>query len=217
MGAGRSTFPVSHAQANALGQTWIRALVTGIDGRLRLHYGVREFSQSPDCIFRIQVVPAKTDITLSDGTRVRANDRIIDLHLWNEQIPLMPPGGPTLAWARQMNRAVDISLRELATLLKRRKDLDDVVAVRANMKLGCSGESDQVTRIAARFGFERIPQRAARMSLGQCLRRFGESILISMMVLARNPAAFRMRGLWRDSIVAFLSIRSLLHRYEMKS
>ncbi|HEX5507671.1 MAG TPA: hypothetical protein VFX37_04130 [Pseudolabrys sp.] len=215
MGARRSTFPISETQATDFGHTWIRALVTAVDDRLRLHYGVKEFSRSPDCIFRIQVVTAKTDITLTDGTRVRANDRIIDLHWWNEQIPLMPRSGPTLAWARQMHRALDTSLRELATLLKQRRDLDDVAVIRANIKIGGAGQRDQLARISARYGFERIPQRPMPRSLGKFLHRFGENILMSMMVLARNAAAFRFGGVWRDCTVAYLSRRSLLQRYKL--
>ncbi len=216
MAARRSTFPIAETQGTDFDHTWIRALVTAIDDRLRLRQGVKEFSRSQDCIFRIQISRANEKVVLSDGTRLRANDRVVDLHLWNEHVPLMPPRGPTLAWARQMNRALDFSLRELAELLKRRQDLNDVVAIRANMKFGSAEQSDQLARISGRYGFERIPARPPA-SPGERLRRLGESILICMMVLARNAAAFRFSGLWRDCTVVFLSRRSLMQRYELRN
>lgn len=216
MAARRSTFPIAETQGANFDHAWIRALVTAIDDRLRLRYGVKEFSRSQDCIFRIQISRANESVVLSDGTRVHAGDPIIDLHFWNEHVPLMPPRGPTLAWARQMNRALDISLSELAELLRRRKDLDDVVAIRGNMKLGETEQSDQLARISGRYGFERIPARPPA-SLGERLHRLGEDIFIAMIVLARNAAAFRFSGLWRDCTVVFLSRRSLMQRYKLRS
>ena len=42
---------------------------------------------------------------------------------------------------------------------------------------------------------------------------FGENILISMMVLARNAAALRADVLWRNRTLVFLSRRELRRRY----
>jgi hypothetical protein len=53
----------------------------------------------------MQVATSDDDLMLPDGTWVRAGDRVIKLHLWNEQVPLFPRAGPTLGWARRMSRA----------------------------------------------------------------------------------------------------------------
>jgi hypothetical protein len=50
--------------------------------------GVFEYSRKPDCIFRAQLSRLSSDVLLSDGTFGRSGDRVIDLHLWNEQIPV---------------------------------------------------------------------------------------------------------------------------------
>jgi YkoP domain len=193
-----------------LDHAWLAALLEALDGRLRLRHGVSEYTRSADCIFRIQVIVNGDEVLLSDGTRVRPGDRLIDLHVWNEQIPLFPAKGPTLGWARHMSRAIDASLRELALYLAGRRDLDDVTAIRGNITFGSPEQSDQLVRIAERYGFERIAAPGSR-SLRQQMRRLGENALISMMVLARNAAALRSDSLRRDRTLVFLS-RSILER-----
>src|SRR5262249_61089430 len=56
----------------------------------------------------------------------RGIDRVIDLHLWNEHVPLMPKQGATIAWARRMCFCIEVSLRELAKHLMARPELDDI-------------------------------------------------------------------------------------------
>jgi hypothetical protein len=53
-----------------------------------------------------------------------------------------------------VNHAFDVSLRDLAHFLETRSDLDDVIAIRANMSFGPAERS--ATRFANRFGFERV-------------------------------------------------------------
>jgi len=72
--------------------------------------------------------------------------------------------------------------------------------------------SAQLTRFVARFGFERIAAASSR-SFRQQIHWFGENILISMMVLARNAAALRTDTLRRDRMLVFLSRRELRRRY----
>src|SRR5581483_11414735 len=122
-----SAFP----HRSGLRHPWLAALVEAIDLRLRARHQVFEFSQSPRCIFRIQMGPAGEQLTLRDGTAIRADSRVINLHIWNDQMPRMPSEGATIAWARRVHRNLEFSLSELAKLLAIRADLDDVVALRA--------------------------------------------------------------------------------------
>jgi len=120
--------------------------------------------------------------------------------------------GPTLAWARRVNQAFELSLRELARFLDGRHDLDDVAAICAKMSLEPMERSAQLVRFVSRFGFERIAA-ANSCSFRQQMHWFGENILISMMVLARNAAALRADTLRRDRTLVFLSRRELRRRY----
>lgn len=195
-----------------LDHSWLEALVSALDDRLRLHYGVFEYTKRSDCLFRIQIARNDEDVVLSDGVPIRAGARIINLHVWNEQFPAFPPQGPTLAWARRLNRGFEASLRELAHFLNSQPALDDVAAICGNMTFAPSYRSAQLARFVGRFGFEEVAVRHAR-TLGQQVHRFGENIFISMIVLARNAAALRADTLLRDRTLVFLSRGRLQERY----
>ena len=112
---------------------WFEAMVAALDDRLRVRHGVIEYTNSTECLFRIQLAASNDDYVLSDGTCIRVGDRVVNLHVWDEQFPCFSGKGPTLAWARRVNQAFEISLRELAGFRDARSDFDDVIAVCAIM------------------------------------------------------------------------------------
>jgi hypothetical protein len=191
---------------------WLEAMVAALDDRLRLRHGVIEYTNSSECLFRIQLVTSDESYVLSDGTCIRRGDRVANLHVWNEQFPCFAGKGPTFAWARRVNQAFELSLRELADFLDGRRELDDVVAICANMSLEPAERSAQLVRFVGRFGFEPIAEASSR-SFRQQMHWFGENILISMIVIARNAAALRADTLRRDRTLVFLSRRELRQRY----
>jgi hypothetical protein len=194
------------------GRAWFGAILDALDSRLRLRQGVIEYTDHPNSLFRIQVVESCDDILLSDGAHVRRGDRLIKLHIWNERFPAFPTDGPTLAWARRVNRAFEISLRELAHFLEVRQDLDDITAICGNITFTPADRSAQLARFVARFGFEKIEMDGLQ-SFRQRMHWFGENILISMIVLAHNAMALRADTLWRDRTLVFLSRQTLRRRY----
>jgi hypothetical protein len=90
--------------------------IFALDSWLRWREGVFEYSYKTDCIFRAQLSRLSSDVLLSDGTFGRPGDRLIDLHLWNEQIPDTPTGY-SLAWGCRFNRNFTKSLRTLDQFL----------------------------------------------------------------------------------------------------
>jgi hypothetical protein len=192
--------------------SWLRRFVFGLDGLLCRCQSISEFTSDPNCILRIRLSRLDGDVVLSDRTRGRMGDRIIDLHFWNEHIPRMPEQGASIAWARQMHLCFRNSLRELARHLASRADLDDVSIIRCNMGLGVPEQNAQVVRLIARYGFERVPG-AAAATMGERVRRLGENILISLMVWVHNAAALRRDTLRRGRAEVFLSRRVLEQRY----
>jgi hypothetical protein len=198
----RTRSPISHP--------WLAGALDVLDGRLRRAQAVFEYTRNPACVFRLNIVRAGRPIMLRDGTRVKAGQRIARLHFWNEQIPPVPKGGTTIAWARQMQRAIATSLHELADYLASRPDLGDVALVWADAPTSTKTQREQLARIMARYGFEAKVE-AAHMSAGERLRRFGENILVSMMVFAYNAGALRPDTLQRVRVPIYLS-RSVLER-----
>ena len=196
-------------QGTLSGGALLEHAVFGLDRWLRRRQGVHEYTSNPDCLFRINRGEAEQTLMLSDGTRIRPGDPILNLHLWNEHIRSMPHEGATVAWALRLSRCVEISLRELAQFLPSRHDLDDISALRADARFGTVAQSQQLVRIAGRYGFESAAFRAETGSL----RQLGENILIYLLVLAANPAAVRADVLWRDHALVYLSRAALERRY----
>lgn len=184
-------------------------MVFRLDDGLRRHHRVFEYSADPKCIFRAQVRRLERRIALCGGSVFEAGQRIIEIHIWNEQVPLLHSS--TLLWARQMHRALAFSLAELRRFLDADRSFDDIAAIRANLSFGTANETAQLLRISGRFGFEQVDDKALPSPLAR-LHRFGENILISMMVAARNREALRWDSLLRARAPVVLPRRVLAER-----
>jgi hypothetical protein len=187
---------------------WLADVLSVLDAGLRRRQAVFEYTRHPACVFRLDIGPSPRALALRDGTRVRPGQRIARLHFWNEQIPLMPKDGATFGWARRMRRAIAVSLQELVRYLASRPDLNDVVAVCGDVPSGTPSQSEQLARIMARYGFETIAE-PAHLPIGERLHRFGENVLISLIVLAHNAEALRLDTLRRVRVPIYLSRRVL--------
>ncbi|HVV92629.1 MAG TPA: hypothetical protein VHD15_04340 [Hyphomicrobiales bacterium] len=147
---------------------------------------------------------------------LRAGDRVLELHLWNEHIPVIPAGGASLTWARRMSRCLDVSLYDLRRYLAGEPALADIRAIRANMSFGTAEQISQVARISHRYGFEPVPD-PRRLTLAGRLHMFGENILITLLVWAQNAGALRRDSLRRDRSQVFLSRQVLERRYALSA
>ena len=185
--------------------------VFSLDRWLRRWHGVYEYTAHRDCLFRAERCLAEENLLLSDGVRVRCGDPLLKIHLWNEQMPVMGQGGPTIAWARRASRAIETSLRELARHVAQCRDLDAMVAVCADMRLATPKQTAQLVRIVHRFGFE--AEKDSRIGRPGPLRLIGENILMVLLVLATNPVAFRAAVLRRGHARVILSRAKLLRLY----
>ena len=185
--------------------------VFSLDRWLRRWHGIYEFTAHRDCLFRAERCLAEETLLLADGMRVRRGDPLLRIHLWNEHMPTMRQDGPTLAWARRASRAVETSLRELARHMAQSRDLDEVVAVCADMRLATRKQSAQLARIVSRYGFE--AEKDSRVGRPGLLRLIGENILMMMLVLATNPIAFRAAVLRRGHARVIISRGRLLRMY----
>lgn len=193
---------------------WLENAIFGLDRWLRHRQGVFEYTDDPTCVFRIQHAQADAPLALSGGARIEPGMPILNLHLWNEHVPLMGPEGATVAWARHLSRAIQSSLRQLAAYLDANSDLDDVAALRANMRLGTAEQGAQLVRLMGRYGFEPADDvlRPGYWQSGS-LHHYGENILIFMLVMATNPAVLGTPVLRRDYKLVYLSRPALERRY----
>lgn len=190
----------------------VEQAVFGLDRWLRHRQGVYEFSDDPACLFRIQRGTAECSLDLSDGTPVRQDDPVLNLHLWNEHVPASGANGFNMSWAREMTRRVELSLSALARHLRQTRALDDVVALRGDMRLGTAQRNGQLARIAGRYGFEPVESTAEDLSAGNP-KRLAENLFICLLVLATNPSALRAPVLRRGHKLVYLSRAVLDTRY----
>lgn len=191
----------------------LNALVSAIDRRLRAKQGIFEYSTCPRCIFRVQLGASARRIALADGTNVSAEDRLIHLHIWNEHVPRFPARGPTISWARRMRSDVEMSLQELASFVASRPALADVTAIEGNIAFGSPDQTQLVANLAAHYGFVRATDSAPSRSILEALHLVGENILISMILMAHNPAALRADSFRRARVQVYMHRAELMRRF----
>jgi hypothetical protein len=191
---------------------WLAEIIFALDSRLRRGHAVVEYSAHPSCIFRLEIGRAERPLSLRDGTQLQPGQRIAQLHFWNEHVPPIPHNGATIRWARSMQKGIAISMRELARFLSSRPDLRDISVISADVPSGTKAQSRQVAHIMAYYGFEtRGGDEPPR--IGERLHRFGQNILISLIVFAHNAAALRLDTLRRVRVPVYLSRPTLERKF----
>jgi len=188
-------------------------LIFTLDKLLRQRYGVLEYSSHPSCIFRIQICSSHRNLTLRDGTRLCAGDRIARLHYWNEQVPARHCYASQMLWAREFHRRIAISLTELAHYLRAQPSLADVNVVCGDVASAVGEHSSaQIAHIMRRYGFEAMLSPEAAL-LRERLIRLGENVLISLIMLAQNADALRVDTLRRTRVPIFISRQTLERKF----
>jgi hypothetical protein len=191
---------------------WIRQTGLRIDDELRRRNGVIEYSNDPQCVFRMQPKTAGRDVTLADGTVVHRGDRLVLIHLWNEHVPEIPLGGPSIVWGRKMGRMMGRSFRQLSEFLADNSAYAGAIAIQAELALATSSQTAQLVRIMQHFGFENVPEPRS-ISWKEQIHRWGENILGLLLVLAVNPVSARISILWRVRSTVMISRKALDQRY----
>jgi YkoP domain len=197
---------------SAYSHPWLATLLFAFDRRLQRQHDVLEYSSHRSCIFRVEFCLLPRDLALRDGTRLYAGQRIARLHFWNEHVPSLQRFATAIAWGIELHRRLNLSLTELAAFLASRSELDDVVAVCADVTSAVREQSGQIARIMARYGFETIGE-FVPAALGERLHRLGENILISLLVFAQNAGALRSDTLRRVRVPIYLSRHGLERKF----
>jgi hypothetical protein len=181
-----------------------------LDAALRRGLGVFEFTDDPDCVFRLSLVRAPFSVVLSDGTRVKKGDRVGLFHFWNEHLPQFSASGPDLRWAKLMRKKMRESLCDLAERVERDPGWADVQAFYAGTPLDNRIGARQIERVAGRFGFE------LAASVGPTVLNpyvVGQYALIWGLTRAFNPSAAGRKRFLRPWHYLWLSRGQLLSRY----
>lgn len=174
-----------------------------MESLLRRAYRVHEFTDDGECIFRVAVRAAPGDLTLGDGALIRRGDAILELHLWNEQLPQIPEHGADIAWGAMTDRRARHSFGLLAAHLTAHQH---VVAVRGEVAFGCKMDHRQCIRFARRFGFEIVGSQTTRM---RRLRYSLDNFLLLSLTWVFNPHGLKGKPLHRERYCIWASRASI--------
>ena len=188
----------------------LKSLTIALDCLLRRIKGIREYSDDPQCIYRLSLGAARRNMLLPDGSCIRRGTRVGRLHLWSEHMPPIPPSGADLAWATRTLRAARGSLNLLADHVSRNPGLARVTAFGTDDFFAAAPSSDRVLR---RIGFE-VAEEPAPESRPARLALAVTRLWAWLLRRAFNPqsaAGLRPRDLHRRHVWLVRSV--LLERY----
>ncbi len=134
----------------------MRAAVRALDRHLRKRQHIVEFSDDPDCLFRVRLGEAYRDLPLPDGA-VSRGEPIAEVHWWNEHLPPFDEGEPGLKWAVRMRRMLIRTHQEMARQILHNPDWLGVRAVGTTTAMFPAGEVGAWERKMARLGYIVIP------------------------------------------------------------
>ncbi|WP_322798238.1 YkoP family protein [Thermoflexus sp.] len=189
-------------------QPIIQAFVHQLDPVLRRVHRVWEFTEDPQCVLRVALSFSNQDLQLSDGTQIRRGDRIVELHLWNERIPRMPPEGPDLAWSLQFYRRLLASLRLVARWMEHHPEAGQARALRGETSM-----VDPARGLIQALGFDLILLEQGARGWRR-LRYQMDDFYVWLLMRTYNPASLRNRRLHQLERVQFwISREAFLRRY----
>jgi hypothetical protein len=170
----------------------MKGIIRCVDRFLRRALGVFEFCDRPDCVLRVRATLTVHAVTLPDR-RVPAGAPVVELHMWNEHVPPIPPDGPDLAWAVRFQRRLMASFRELACQMRREPRFAGVRAVGGVTVLPLLSTGGRDRGLFERLGFVVCPHRGPLGRFGE----FWENLYTWAIMWTYNQATLRGRGLLR--------------------
>ena len=187
----------------------MKSLFRLLDRLLQRIYGVFEFTDDPECLFRLSVTHLSRPLLLGDQT-IPAGAEVLILHFWNERMPQLSKKGTTLAEGVQSQRQIIRSLRAVAAEIQRNSRLANVQAVGGVTALITTTGTTGTEKLYKHLGFTIVPYHNP-------LGRFGlfwENLYSWLLIWTYNEASLRRRpflNLVRTG--EWMTVKKFLARY----
>ncbi len=177
-------------------QSWVsqqlRAGIRWIDAQIRKSEHSYEYCDDPDCVLRVQLLPAPHSTTIGDLV-IQKGDLLLAIHVWNERMPQIPNGGADLRWAINLRRQLQYSFRLLAKVMKRDRVYDPVKAIYGTSVLFSSTIHTGGMRMMQSFGFVVVPYHNPLGKFGE----FWENLFSWWLMYAYNTESMDTRKFWQ--------------------
>jgi len=170
----------------------LRLSVYAIDALIRKLSKVEEFTDDADCILRFSLVTSPTRAKVSDGIEVEAGQPLVELHLWNEHIPVMPPEGPDLEWGEKFLKKLRYSLHLLADYIRQEPRLREAEFLKGEMAFPKVKEK-QFEELINRLGF--VLDSREPKGIWEHFAEFWENFYSWALIWAFNPASLKKKSL----------------------
>jgi hypothetical protein len=165
----------------------VKKIIRSFDGFLSRQEKIFAFAEDPQGFLRGQLSTAESDWVVA-GRRIAAGDPILQIHMFNENLPPLPRCGPDLAWALRFQRLMISSFRKLARLLETDPAFAAIQALEGVTVL-VQDDAGTINRIFLRLGFSVLPYRNRLGGFGE----FWENFYTWWVMWAYNPPSLRGR------------------------
>jgi hypothetical protein len=183
--------------------------VRSIDAYMRRCQGIIEFTDNEQCILRISFRRARKGERFFGGRLAANGEWVGELHLWNEHIPPMSPGGADMAWATTIRRRLRLSLIILAQFIQSDPRFSNINVFCGETAFASGKCLDHTRGLASFFGFEITENRRSSGFWGWW-ERLGEAIYLWGMVRTFNPGALKVESLMKPAWFQFWLRRETL-------
>jgi hypothetical protein len=182
-----------------------------LDRHLRSGVELIDVGDPDVSFFRVLVIKADRDLTLSDGTRVRRGDPVIDVHFHNERLPQTTEHSG-MAWAAQFGRRIVASYRALAIAAQTDERLKPAVAARARLAFASERNRGDTRRFGQKFGLETLDA-PPPAPWSRRLHDFGEDLWLVGLTWVFNPGSLKGRSTFRRREDLWISRAQLMARH----
>jgi hypothetical protein len=189
---------------------FLNRTIVALDKGQRCLRGIHEFSNDPDCIYRLSIENALRDATLPDGTVFHRGDPVGILHIWGEHVPEIPASGVNLAWAAKMIRVLRRSANLLAQHAAKEKYLQSIAAYGNDAFFPYT---QTTVRLLERIGFAVLEEVPSDRLHRQIHARISQLWTWLLRRAFNQQSARRVKPKDLQSLSIWLSRRTLLERY----
>ncbi len=190
----------------------LRSIIRRFDDWLSHVEGVEPFTDDPQCIMRIQTGQIEHDIIFSNRT-IRSGSRALFLHFWNNHMPILPDGGPDLAYGLRFQRAIVHSMKLIAQHIQNEPSLDEIQIVGGITTFISREQADGGRATFQHLGFTIFPYHRVLGAFGE----FWENFYGWWLMWTYNPVSARYRKMFEMQRTEFwMTKENFLDRFGKK-